>query len=122
MDMTNYQWFMEERKMASLNMFGPYRFNEDTIKKVVSKNKIGNYALGYSKDGTFYVNYVGRSDTDLLVELIARLAKGHSQFKFSYVSTRLEAFRKECRNYKDFTPSENKIAPAAPEGTNVQCN
>jgi len=107
--------------MASLNMFGPYRFNEETIKKVVTKNKIGNYALGYSKDG-YYIKYVGRSDTDLQAELIARLAKGHPQFKFSYASTPLEAFRKECQNYKDFEPSENKIAPAAPEGTNVQCN
>jgi len=108
--------------MASLNMFGPYIFNEENIKKVVFKNKIGNYALGYSKDNTFYVKYVGRSDTDLQGELIARLAKGHQQFKFSYATTPLEAFRKECKNYKDFEPSENKITPAAPAGTNVQCN
>lgn len=108
--------------MPSLNMNGPYGFNEETIKRLVTKNKIGNYALGHSSDGSFYIEYVGRSDTDLQAELIARLSKGHQQFKFSYASTPLEAFRKECKNYKDFDPSENKIVPAAPEGTSVQCN
>ena len=51
--------------MASLGMNGPYDLTNDQIDKQVTKTSPGNYALGYSEDKTFFVKYVGRSDTDL---------------------------------------------------------
>ena len=51
--------------MASLYMYGPYSLTNDQIDMVVRENSIGNYALGHSKEGKFYVKYIGRSDRDL---------------------------------------------------------
>lgn len=109
--------------MPNLNMNGPYNFNLDTINKIISEKKIGNYALGKSNsEGLLTISYVGRSDGDLKAELIARLdTHKHPHFKFSYASSVKEAFETECNNYHDFTPSENKIHPAKPEGTNLKC-
>jgi hypothetical protein len=41
--------------MATLNMQGPYKLTAKEIENQVAANTIGNYALGFSKDGTFYV-------------------------------------------------------------------
>ena len=116
--------------MANLNMNGPYSYDLETINAKVWKNKIGNYALGYTEEGTFYPMYVGRSDNDLHEELVAHLQdkRYHKQFKFSYASSPTEAFREECRNYHDFFYTkdskkqlENEIHPRAPTGTNLVC-
>lgn len=108
--------------MPSLNMNGAYDFDSDTIKDKVEEEEIGNYALGYVKDNSFYVKYVGRSDNDLQKELIARLEKNHSKFKFSYASSDSEAYKKECQNYHDFKPEENEIHPASTAGKNLICH
>jgi hypothetical protein len=106
----------------SLDMNGSYSFDSDTVKSEVSINKIGNYALGYTKNSTFYPQYVGRSDTDLQDELIIRLVTHpHSRFKFSYANSKGEAYRKECQNYHDFKVPENDIHPALPRGMNLTC-
>jgi len=52
--------------MSSLNMTGPYKLDAETIDNQVTKTSPGNYALGKKNDeGTFLVNYVGRSDSDV---------------------------------------------------------
>ncbi len=51
--------------MATLGMNGPYPLTNEKIDEVVTKTSAGNYALGYKKESTFYVKYVGRSDNDL---------------------------------------------------------
>ncbi len=48
--------------MASLNMHGPYNLTNEEIDKRVTETSPGNYSLTRSIEGTFYVNYVGRSD------------------------------------------------------------
>jgi len=109
--------------MASLNMSGPYTLDESTINKFVEEERIGNYALGFSKDGSFYVKYVGRSDEDLNKRLKQHIGK-HFQFKFSYALSAKTAFEKECHNYHDFGGNnqlENEIHPDRPKNTNWEC-
>lgn len=116
--------------VPELNMKGAYLYDSNTINAKVWKQKIGNYALGHSKEGIFYPKYVGRSDTDLHAELISHLQdkSNHKEFMFSYASSISEAFREECRNYHDFFYNkeggkqlENEIHPATPEGTSLKC-
>lgn len=111
--------------MASLNMEGPYVFTSTEIDKVVTRKSPGNYALGYTKDdGTFVVQYVGRSDVDVNQELKARLNSKYKKFKYSYATSPKAAFEKECQNYHDFGGSDsldNKNHPARPSGSNWKC-
>jgi len=108
--------------MASLDMNGPYDFDEETVKKVESA--IGNYALGHmTKDNLFRPEYIGRSDSDLQDELLVRLKTHghHKKFRYSYADSKEKAFTKECKNYHEFGPSENEIHPDSPDGTNLDC-
>jgi len=109
--------------MAILGMDGPYVFTSLEIDRVVTKTSAGNYALGHSND-TFVVQYVGRSDTDVNLELKARLNSKYKHFKYSYATSPKAAFEKECHNYHDFGGSEkldNKIHPSRPAGTSWKC-
>jgi len=108
--------------MASLDMKGPYDFDEDMIKKVTPK--IGNYALGHiTEEDKFRPEYIGRSDSDLQAELVQRLKthEHHKKFKLSYADSKKDAFNKECKNYHEFKPSENKTHPDSPDGMNLDC-
>lgn len=104
--------------MVTLNMEGPYTFDQSTIDKKVTKKSAGNYALGYMEDNTFRVCYVGRSDSDLHGRLSSQLTEHpNKMFKFSYAGSALEAYKKECENYHDFGGSkflENDIHPDKP--------
>lgn len=111
--------------MASLNMRGPYPLNEIEIDRLIIKNVPGNYAYGYQNgEGHFFVQYVGRSDTDLN----SRIRHGiglYKMFKFSYAENVKEAFEKECQNYHDFGGEEgileNKVHPDRPVGKDYEC-
>ncbi len=109
--------------MASLNMKGPFNLDEATIDSEVSKTSAGNYALGKKNDkGTFLVNYVGRSDSDVNDRLKYWAKKSNSPlFKFSYTTSSKLAFEKECNNYHDFSPPSNDIHPDKPNGTDYKC-
>lgn len=98
--------------MATLNMDGPYFFNEDIIDNVLNDTSIGNYALGYINDkGTFVVCYVGRSTDqplkDRLKQHIGENPQKYKRFKYSYAKTKKEAYLKECKNYHDFGGKES---------------
>lgn len=114
--------------MANLYMGNEaYELNNDEIRIVVNPNKKGNYAFGIlrEEDKVFLVYYVGRSDTDLQAEIIARTADFPqlTHFMFSYASSAKEAYEKECRNYHDFMSPAllNKIHPDRPDGTDYNC-
>jgi hypothetical protein len=111
--------------MASLGMEGPYSFTSSKLDEVVTKTSPGNYALGYTTDdGTFIVQYVGRSDSDVNQELKARLNSKYKKFKYSYATSPKAAFEKECHNYHDFGGNEkldNKIHPSRPDNTDWKC-
>lgn len=111
--------------MPLLDMHGPVNFDADSIAAKVETDHIGNYALGYIDDeGVFIVMYVGRSDEDLVVRLKQQFNENgnrYPKFKFSYADTIMEAFEKECRNYHEFDPPDNKYHPKRPEDYDGLC-
>jgi hypothetical protein len=110
--------------MASLNMLGPYSLTEDEIDKRIRSGVSGNYAYGHQdKKGTFIVQYVGRSDTDLNSRIKHGIGK-YNMFKFSYASSAKEAFERECKNYHDFGGDrllDNEMHPDRPKNTDYEC-
>lgn len=113
--------------MASLNMNGPFELKDEVIDAKVDKNwKNGNYAYGRKDSyGTFVLDYVGRSDTNLCNEIKSRKTnpkfKNCTHFKFSYASSEKEAFEKECKNYHEFKPRLNDMHPDKPDGKEYKC-
>jgi hypothetical protein len=111
--------------MASLGMKGPYQLTSKKIDDEVTQTSPGNYALGYTKDdGTFIVEYVGRSDSDVNDRLHDWVDSKYKKFKYSYASSPKAAFEKECKNYHDFGESEkldNKSHPDRPSGSGWKC-
>lgn len=111
--------------MHDLQMSGTYLFTFEKIDEVVAKKSLGNYALGFTNDnGTFIVQYVGRSDTDLNQELKKKYCESYKKFKFSYAKSPKAAFEKECQNYHDFGKSvglHNTHHPVHSDGTDWEC-
>ena len=110
--------------MAKLDMQGSYPLTLVKINEVVTRTSPGNYALGYSYGTTFYVQYVGRADSDVNARLKQHLSESYKSFMFSYATSPKAAFEKECHNYHDFGGSQslhNKIHPDRPAGTGWKC-
>lgn len=106
--------------MPSSGLNGPYALTTEKIDEVVTKKSPGAYALGYSKEGTFYIDRVGRSDKDVN-DRLKDYADEYKQFKYGYYSSAKAAFEKECQLYHDFKPKDNTIHPDRPEGTDYDC-
>ncbi len=111
--------------MPSLNMNGSYKLDSTTVNKTITKISAGNYALGYIKDKTFYVKYVGRSDSDLKARLLNHVSSGkYNMFKYSYTTSLKAAFEKECQNFHDFGETkklDNDIHPDRPNRSGWEC-
>lgn len=96
--------------MRNLGMEGPYDLTKKNINDKVSQAKAGNYALGrVGSDGTFFVKYVGRADSDVNDRLLAHVNESYTAFKYCYATSPKAAFEKECHNYHDFDGAENKL-------------
>lgn len=110
--------------MASLDMQGPFDLDNKSIDANVTKTSAGNYALGKVENGTFYVSYVGRSDSDVNSRLKQWVGEKYSKFKFSYATSPKAAFEKECKNFHDFGGTEkldNDIHPDRPDNSGWKC-
>jgi len=105
--------------MASTGLLGPFELTNAVI-DIKVKKEIGAYALGYVNNNTFHVSYVGRDDDDLNRRLKEHVGS-YQHFKFRHYNTAKEAYEKECYLYHDFTPRDNDIHPAKPDGTNYKC-
>ena len=109
--------------MPTLGMNGPYLLDAVTIDQQVTQTKAGNYALGYknTSNENFVVEYVGRSDYDVNERLKDHIGEGYKLFKFCYATSPMDAFKKECENYHDFTPKDNTNHPDRPDGADWKC-
>jgi len=112
--------------LGSLGVEGPFDFTFAEIDAKVLPRRIGSYVLGtVLADGSFNVRYVGRSDTDLNVELKKRLASKYLKFMFSYAASSKDAFIKESQNYHFFSGKgrlDNERHPDRPDDmTNLEC-
>lgn len=106
--------------MKSSGLYGPYTLSEQSITNNVTHTSPGAYALGETREGTFYISYVGRSDCDVADRLQDHVGK-YEQFKYGYLDSAKAAFEKECRLYHDFEPPDNKVHPARPQNANWVC-
>ena len=106
--------------MASSGLRGPFPLTEDSIKNNVIRRSPGAYALGHQDGNTFYISYVGRSDTDVGGRLRDHVGAS-PQFKYGYYAAGIEVFEKECRLYHDFGSSGNKRHPDRPAGKAWEC-
>jgi len=90
-----------------------YKLDAATVDMTVEDKKIGNYALGYVKKGSFYVKYVGRSDNNFGSRIKDHTGedKNYKCFKYTCVKTAKEAYERECQNYHDFSNLDNERHP-----------
>ena len=87
--------------MTKSGLRGPYPLTKEDIGENVTRQLPGAYALGHSANGKFYIDYVGRSDSDVKIRLHDHIGE-NSEFKYKYYASSEEAFDKECyrgRNY-----------------------
>lgn len=108
--------------MVSLERYGPFAYNQITINEKIPEGVIGNYALGHIEGDAFVVEYVGRSDTDLRERLPHDIGQ-YTHFKVSIASSSLDAYHKECKNWREFGGEtgllDNKIHPDKPDNVKV---
>lgn len=118
-------------------MKGPFELKAEKVKEVVTRTSSGNYALGYVNNSSFYVKYVGRSDSDVKSRLLAwanteysglvfgvKKTKDYTHFEYSLAISPKAAFEKECKNYHDFGEDkklDNKNHPQRPDNTAWKC-
>ena len=106
--------------MPSSGLRGSYPLTNDGIDQKVTKVSAGAYALGHSKDATFHIKRIGRSDSDVADRLRDYIGD-YARFKFEYYGSPKAAFEKECNLYHDFDPADNAYHPDRPNGTNWSC-
>jgi hypothetical protein len=100
---------------------GPFRLTYDGIDGAVTRRSPGVYALGYSApDGKFFVNSVGRCDTDVKARLRDHIGSA-TLFKYDYFPSPKAAFERECELFHDLRPPANRIHPDRPKGTTYDC-
>lgn len=113
--------------MKDLNMNGPFELKDEVVDAKLNKSwKNGNYAFGrINEKGSFLIDYIGRSDTNLCNEIKSRKTdpkfKNCTHFEFSYAASEKEAFEKECTNYHEIKPPLNDIHPDKPNGKDYKC-
>lgn len=106
----------------SSGLYGPFDLTQAGVANAVKGVGAGAYALGsVGADGLFYIDYVGRSDSDLAARLQQHTPEHYLKFKFGFYSTAKAAFDKECSLYHDFRPTDNKVHPARTKGANWSC-
>ena|SRR5437870_3751094 len=105
--------------MPSTGLFGPYSLSNTNV-DICTGASPGVYALGYSKNGLFYVLYVGRSDNNLNSRL-KQWVGAYAEFQYGHYDTKKQAFENECHLYHAFSPPDNEIHPAVPDGTSYKC-
>lgn len=114
---------METLTMTTLGMLGPTQLTSNNIDKLIQARSPGNFALGHIEGKAFIVQYIGRSDENLNEKLKSCIGK-YQLFKWSYASSEIAAFDKECQNYHDFGGNidlDNDNHPEKPDGEFVVC-
>jgi hypothetical protein len=106
--------------MPRSGLLGPWPLTTSTINSVIIRKSPGAYALSGTRNGAFYIDYVGRSDEDVAGGLRQHVGR-YSQFKADYFRSPKAAFEKECELFHDFDPADNTAHPARPTNTRWKC-
>ncbi len=67
------------------------------------------------------VGFVGRSDKDVAESLQRQVKAGYKEFAFTYTSSVLQAYDKECEMWHEWKPIANPVHPAKPPGKPMPC-
>lgn len=103
------------------NLDGPYRLTYDAICAALPEATPGVFALGYNGRGdVFYINYVGRSDSDVRKSLLDLIGSDLA-FKYGLSSSAEEAFIRECELFHALRPPGNRVHPVRAASTNWAC-
>jgi len=108
--------------MPNSGLHGPHTLTGSGVSNNVKGIGPGAYALGNTNEkDQFVISYVGRSDDDLAGRLQQHVLEPYLQFKFGFLPSATAAFEKECGLYHDFSPRDNKVHPARPQGKRLSC-
>lgn len=104
-------------------LIGSIEMNSEAIRESVWDNMPGYYVLEEIEGHTRRPRYIGRSDTNLREELIARISKGYPLAEFFYTPSAEQAYYAECALYHGFCPENltNENHPAMPKGVHIEC-
>jgi hypothetical protein len=100
-----------------------YRFEPVVVNRLIRPGVPGNFALGLMDEGGEFVpKLIGRSDTDLRLELLTMSQNPpYPYFKFA-ISRRENAYEMECANFHSFQGKlDNKTHPVPPAGSDLKC-
>lgn len=90
--------------------------NRQNIDAFVTQTSAGAYALGDLTAGNdLAIYYAGRADYDVASRLRDHIGS-YRHFSFAYFSSPGEAYDKECWLFHMFSPRDNRIHPAVPQG------
>jgi hypothetical protein len=106
--------------MAAPSLKGPYPLNSDSVSLTVTGNTAGAYIVGSNRLGRFDPLYVGRSETDLVQQLLKHIGN-YASFSYAYASSPRVAYQMECEMYHAWKPRDNFAHPAKPGDSNWQC-
>ncbi len=107
--------------MTSPKLYGPFKLTEQAIDAHLQADSPGVYALGYTRNNLFIVNYIGRADADLKADLRNHLPGPYEHFKFTYALSARDAFEKQCELYHEYAGLDNKYHPCPPHALDLRC-
>ncbi|HWO57864.1 MAG TPA: hypothetical protein VNN55_09880 [bacterium] len=101
---------------------GPYTLTLKAVEWLRDESWPGVFVLGESsrESGSFHVEYVGRSDTNL-ADRISEWIGTHPEFMFAFTETPWQAFLEECHIFHHLHPSGNQSHPVASLYRGWQC-
>lgn len=107
---------------SRVRLTGPFELTFDFVERVIPSGQGGVFALGQvDAAGTFRVQRVGRSESDLRGGLKA-LIGCENQFKFALTGSVREAFEYECELFHRLRPPSSIIHPTRSPGTDWKCH
>jgi len=109
--------------MAIRGLQGPFKLTAEAVNRAVTSKRLpGAYALGHTdQEGTFVIEYIGRSNDNLRQQLDDLVVKFHGQFAFEYFSSARAAFEKECELFHAYLADGDAIHPTRPDGSYWKC-
>ena len=104
-------------------LIGAIPMKQEDISELVWDKMPGYYVLEDIIGDIRRPRYVGRSDTNLRSELIARIPKGFPLAEFFYSPGAEQAYYAECALYHGFGPEKltNENHPDMPNGMHLEC-
>lgn len=107
--------------MPTEGLVGPHQLDHETIDRFVAEASCGVFVIGNKgQDGKFYIDRVGRSDTNLRQGLYDCIGTDGA-FKFQTFNAPKDAFTLECEIFHAIHPPMTIMHPEPPIGQKLRC-